>query len=177
MDPLAHRWAAFPALSQQIALLLCLLLTKTPAQSAESEAVHHREGRPILLLPSRVFDSEAATIHQGWSVLVISNRIAAAGPTGEVSAPSDVDRIELPDMTLLPGLMDIHSHIFLHPYNEKLRSEQVLKEPVAYRSVEAVLHVKRTLLGGFTLLRDLGTEGAGFSDLAIKRAIEERSEE
>jgi len=74
---------------------------------------------------------------------------------------------------LLPGLMDIHSHIFLHPYNEASWDDQVLKEPVAYRSVEAVLHVEDTLLAGFTLLRDLGTEGAGYSDLAIKRAINE----
>jgi imidazolonepropionase-like amidohydrolase len=76
-------------------------------------------------------------------------------------------------MTLLPGLMDIHSHIFLHPYNETSWDDQVLKEPVAYRSVEAVLHVRDTLLSGFTLLRDLGTEGAGYSDLSIKRAINE----
>ena len=76
-------------------------------------------------------------------------------------------------MTLVPGLMDIHSHIFLHPYNETGRATQVLKEPIAYRSVEAVLHVRDTLLSGFTLLRDLGTEGAGASDVAIKRAIDE----
>ncbi len=76
-------------------------------------------------------------------------------------------------MTLLPGLMDIHSHIFLHPYNETLWNDQVLKEPVAYRSVAAAIHLKNTLLAGFTLLRDLGTEGAGFSDLALKRAVEE----
>jgi hypothetical protein len=69
--------------------------------------------------------------------------------------------------------MDIHSHIFLHPYNETLWNDQVLKEPLAYRTVRAVNHARTTLLSGFTLLRDLGTEGAGFSDLAIKRAIEE----
>jgi imidazolonepropionase-like amidohydrolase len=69
--------------------------------------------------------------------------------------------------------MDIHSHIFLHPYNETLWNDQVLKEPLAYRSIRAVIHAKNTLLSGFTLLRDLGTEGAGFSDLAIQRAIEE----
>jgi imidazolonepropionase-like amidohydrolase len=69
--------------------------------------------------------------------------------------------------------MDIHSHIFLHPYNETLWADQVLKEPVAYRSARAVVHCRNTLLAGFTLLRDLGTEGAGFSDIAIKRAIEE----
>jgi imidazolonepropionase-like amidohydrolase len=73
----------------------------------------------------------------------------------------------------MPGLMDLHSHLLLHPYNETLWDDQVLKEPVAYRSVRAAVHARKTLLAGFTLLRDLGTEGAGFSDLSIKRAIEE----
>jgi imidazolonepropionase-like amidohydrolase len=127
----------------------------------------------VLLQPARVFDGEAAQLHEGWSVLVASNRIIAVGSTSEIKAPVTALRIDLPEMTLLPGLMDIHSHIFLHPYNETLWSDQVMKEPVAYRTVEAVNHVKNTLLAGFTLLRDLGTEGAGFSDVAVKRAIEE----
>src|SRR5207247_4956268 len=87
--------------------------------------------------------------------------------------PPESRRMELPELTLLPGLSNIHSHIFLHPYNETLCDDQILKESVAYRSVRATLHVRDTLLAGFTLLRDLGTEGAGFSDLAIKRAIDE----
>jgi len=128
----------------------------------------------FLLTPDKVFDSEDGKTHQGWSVLVTSNQIAAVGPAAEVKAPSDTVKIQLPGMTLLPGLMDIHSHIFLHPYNETLWADQVLKEPVAYRSARAVVHCKNTLLAGFTLLRDLGTEGAGFSDIAIKRAIEEQ---
>jgi imidazolonepropionase-like amidohydrolase len=118
-----------------------------------------------------VFDSDAAAAREGWAVLVSSNRIVAAGPSAQVSMPGNALRIELPDMTLLPGLMDIHSHIFLHPYNETLWDDQVLKEPVAYRTIEAVNHARDTLLAGFTLLRDLGTEGAGFSDVAVKRAI------
>ncbi len=134
--------------------------------------------RPIvntsfLLTPARVFDSESGTNHEGWSVLVTSNKIAGAGPAKEVSIPDGAEKIDLPGMTLLPGLMDIHSHIFLHPYNEALWDDQVLKEPVAYRSVRATLHLKNTLLAGFTLLRDLGTEGAGFSDVALKRAVDE----
>ncbi len=128
---------------------------------------------PKLLIPTRVFDGEDGKTHEGWSVLVTSNRITAVGPASQITVPAEVDRVELPDATLLPGLMDIHSHLFLHPYNEALWDDQVLKEPVAYRSVRAAIHARNTLLGGFTLLRDLGTEGAGFSDLAIKRAIEE----
>lgn len=138
-----------------------------------TSVVPRRPNQSYLLVPARVFDSEAATIREGWSVLVSSNRIAAAGPSAQVNAPADAVRIELPDMTLLPGLMDIHSHIFLHPYNETLWDDQVLKEPVAYRTIEAVNHARDTLMAGFTLLRDLGTEGAGFSDVAVKRAINE----
>jgi imidazolonepropionase-like amidohydrolase len=127
----------------------------------------------VLLLPARVFDAETGRNHEGWAVLVSSNQIAAVGPAERIGAPSNAVRIALPDQTLLPGLMDLHSHLFLHPYNETTWDEQVLKEPVAYRSVRATLHAKETLLAGFTLLRDLGTEGAGFSDVAIKRAIDE----
>jgi imidazolonepropionase-like amidohydrolase len=76
-------------------------------------------------------------------------------------------------MTLLPGLIDAHSHVFLHPYNEALWDDQVLKEPLAYRTIAAVLHCERTLMAGFTTLRDLGTEGAGYADLSVQRAINE----
>jgi imidazolonepropionase-like amidohydrolase len=126
-----------------------------------------------LLLPAKVFDSEDGNTHDAWAVLVTGQKIMEIGPAARMSVPTNATRISLPGMTLLPGLMDLHSHIFLHPYNETLWNDQVLKEPVAYRSVRAVLHVKSALLAGFTLYRDLGTEGAGFSDLAIKRAIEE----
>jgi imidazolonepropionase-like amidohydrolase len=69
--------------------------------------------------------------------------------------------------------MDLHSHLFLHPYDETLWNDQVLKEPPAYRTIEAVKHAEATLLAGFTTLRDLGTEGAGYADLSVKRAIDE----
>jgi len=139
--------------------------TPVPAQGSTNNS--------YLLIPARVFDSEKGDTREGWTVLVTSNRITAVGPASQVTEPAGTTRVNLPGTTLLPGLMDIHSHIFLHPYNEILWDDQVLKEPVAYRSVRAVIHAKNTLLAGFTLLRDLGTEGAGFSDLSIKRAIDE----
>ncbi|HEY6225389.1 MAG TPA: amidohydrolase family protein, partial [Gemmatimonadales bacterium] len=111
--------------------------------------------------------------HPGWVVLVQGDSIAAVGPAAAVRAPQGTETIALPGLTLLPGLIDAHSHIFLHPYNETLWNDQVLKEPVGYRVVEAVLHARNTLLQGFTTLRDLGTEGAGFEDVAMKRAIDE----
>ena len=147
-------------------------LVAFPSQSAERAAVQQRD-KNVLLIPARVFDGIDTNPHEGWVVVVASNKIVAAGPKTEVQVPSNAVSIQLPGMTLLPGLMDIHSHIFLHPYNETLWNDQVLKEPVAYRSVAAAIHLKDTLLAGFTLLRDLGTEGAGFSDLGLKRAVEE----
>jgi imidazolonepropionase-like amidohydrolase len=126
-----------------------------------------------LLKPARVFDADNGKIHEDWVVLVRGEKITGVGPASSVQPPGDAKTIELPGMTLLPGLMDIHSHIFLHPYNETLWNDQVLKEPLAYRTIEAVIHCNRTLMSGFTLLRDLGTEGAGYSDVSVQRAIRE----
>jgi imidazolonepropionase-like amidohydrolase len=129
--------------------------------------------KPVLLRPARVFDAEDGRVHEGWSVVVTGEKITSAGPAVQVGIPPNCVTIDLPNMTLLPGLMDIHSHIFLHPYNETLWNDQVLKEPLAYRTIRAVRHVRDTLMAGFTTLRDLGTEGAGFSDLSVQRAIAE----
>lgn len=122
----------------------------------------------LLLKPARVWSDGAS--HDGWAVRVEGNRIAAAGV--DVDA-RDAQVVDLPGATLLPGLMDLHSHLFLHPYNETPWDDQVLKESEAYRTVRAVRHAEATLRAGFTCLRDLGTEGAGYADVAIKRAIDE----
>lgn len=126
----------------------------------------------LLLLPDRVFDGAGET-HAGWAVLVAGDRIEAAGPAAGLPGAAGARRIELPGTTLLPGLIDAHSHVFLHPYDETPWNDQVLKEPEAYRTIAAVLHAERTLAAGFTTLRDLGTEGAGYADLSVKRAIDE----
>jgi len=120
-----------------------------------------------------VFTAEDDQTHEGWGVLVEGDRIVAVGPDDTLRVPSGARTLDLPDTTLLPGLMDLHSHIFLHPYNETLWNDQVLQEPPAYRTIEAVRHVRSTLMSGFTFLRDLGTEGAGYADLSVKRAIDE----
>ncbi len=148
------------------------ILTRAAPQSA-SQNIPARDVSAVLLQPARVFDAVDGKTHDGWSVLVEGDRIAAVGPTNQLKRPDRLQQIDLPGMTLLPGLMDIHSHLFLHPYNETLWNDQVIKEPLAYRTIEAVLHARATLQSGFTLLRDLGTEGAGYADLSIKRAIEE----
>ncbi len=123
---------------------------------------------PLLILPARVFDGTAA--HTGWSVLVDGDRIAAAGPA--VNAPAGVRTIDLPNATLLPGMIEGHSHLFLHPYNETLWDDQVLHESVALRTARAVVQAKQTLDAGFTTERDLGTEGAGFADVGLRQAID-----
>ncbi|MFL6855466.1 MAG: amidohydrolase family protein [Sphingomicrobium sp.] len=123
---------------------------------------------PILLKPARVFDGVA--MHAGWQVLVDGDRIIGAGPS--LAAPSGSRQVDLPGTTLMPGLIEGHSHLFLHPYNETLWDEQVLHEPLALRTARAVVHAERTLLAGFTTERDLGTEGAGFADAGLKQAID-----
>jgi imidazolonepropionase-like amidohydrolase len=127
---------------------------------------------PVLLRPERVFDGTTAAPHAGWVVLVKGEKIAAVGPADEVSVPKEAKVIELPGATLLPGLIDAHSHLLLHPYDETRWDDQVLKEPLAERVCRATKHAKDDLFSGFTTLRDLGTEGAGYADVGIKSAID-----
>jgi len=146
---------------------------KEPVRAGFAPLVPPPPGHPVLLRPDRVFDATGEAVHAGWVVLVQGDSIAAVGPAESVRAPRDAETIALPGTTLMPGMIDAHSHLFLHPYNETLWNDQVLKEPLGYRTVEAVLHARNTLLQGFTTLRDLGTEGAGFEDVSLKRAINE----
>src|SRR5437667_8347565 len=127
---------------------------------------------PVLLKPARVFDGTSTEAHAGWVVLVRGQRIEAAGPANQVQAPPDARIIDLPGMTLLPGLIEGHSHLFLHPYNEASWDDQVLKESRAERTARAVEHAKATLMAGFTTVRDLGTEGSMYDDVGLKMAIE-----
>ena len=124
-----------------------------------------------LLRPARVWTADFGTPRENVAVLVRENRIAAVEPADRI-ATKDARVIDLPGTTLLPGLMDLHSHLFLHPYNITSWDDQVLKESEALRTVRAVKHAKDALESGFTLLRDLGTEGAGYADAALKRAID-----
>jgi imidazolonepropionase-like amidohydrolase len=135
--------------------------------------VHANAVRPIALKPDRVWDGVAFTSHDGWIVIVRGELIEAIGPTGQVNVPGDARVIELPGTTLLPGLIDAHTHVLLHPYDEALWDDQVLKEPLALRVARATNHLRSTLLSGFTSIRDLGTEGAGYADVGLKQAVEQ----
>jgi len=124
-----------------------------------------------LLQPARVFDG--AVTREGWVTLVRGERIEAVGAPGQVQAPSDAVVVALPGMTLLPGLIEGHAHLLLHPYDEASWSDQVLKEALALRVARATNHARSTLLAGFTSLRDLGTEGAGYADVGLEQAVDQ----
>ena len=124
----------------------------------------------ILLKPERVFDGEI--MHSNWVVLIQKNMIIAVGDAASIKPDVVYKTIELKGKTLLPGLIEGHSHLLLHPYNETKWDEQVMNESRAERVTRAVVHAEKTLMAGFTTVRDLGTEGAGYDDVGLKTAIE-----
>jgi imidazolonepropionase-like amidohydrolase len=144
--------------------LLAALLLLAPGVAAAQKV-------PVLLVPDRVFTATDRVMHPGWKVLVADGRIVAVGP--DVAAPDGADTLALPGATLMPGLIDLHVHLFLHPYNETSWNDQVLKEPLALRTARAVAHARATLAAGFTTVRDLGTEGAGDADAGLRAAIQQ----
>ena len=148
----------------RISPLLLLLSAPLAAQSRDSL---------LLLRPAAVWDGTSDAPASGWSVLVRGERIAAVGPAAQVGVPKDATVIELPGTTLIPGMIEAHTHLFLHPYNETSWNDQVLREPLALRTARAVNHARATLMAGFTMVRDLGTEGAGYADVGLKQAIDQ----
>ena len=146
----------------RIRLLVAVLLTLGAA------SVPLAQPETTILRPARVFDGE--TMHEGWAVRVRGERIEAAGPAATIGEGKVID---LPGTTLLPGLIEGHSHVFLHAYNETSWNDQVLKESLGLRTARAVNHLRDTLRAGFTTIRDLGTEGAGYADAELKQAIEQ----
>jgi len=138
-----------------------LIAQAPPAQ--ESQAV-------TVLRPGRVFDGEA--MHEGWAVRVRGDHIDAVGPAATIDAAGGTVK-DLPDTTLLPGLVESHSHVLLHPYNETTWNDQVLHESLALRVARATNHLRATLKAGFTTIRDLGTEGAAYADVELKQAVEQ----
>jgi len=144
-------------------LFLLLIFTTVISSAAQTTNIE----TTYLLKPDRVFDGE--TMHEGWQVLVKNNKISAVGLLSALPASTQV--IDLKGKTLLPGLIEGHSHLFLHPYNETAWNDQVLKESRPERTARATVHARSTLFAGFTTVRDLGTEGAGYDDVGLKEAI------
>src|SRR3954467_10032237 len=146
-------------------LVPALALAQRPTQSPAAPA------RATLLVPARVWDGVENQPHGGWAVLVRGERIEAVGPRAQLAVPNDAATIDLAGTTLMPGLIEGHSHLLLHPYNETPWDDQVLHESEALRVARAVNHARATLMAGFTTVRDLGTEGASYDDVGLKQAI------
>lgn len=142
-------------------LILLAMLLAAPVAAQQDAA--------ILIRPARVFDGVDPAPHEGWQVLVRGERILAVGP--HLDAPAGVRTLDLPGATLMPGMIEGHSHLFLHPYNETGWDDQVLREPLSLRTARAVAAARTTLMAGFTTVRDLGTEGAGYADVGLRDAI------
>src|SRR5690349_20286036 len=151
-------------------LLLCLSLLFAPqgqrTMTPAPETVY-------LLKPAHVFDGESAQVHDNWVVVVRGEKIDAVGPAGSVTTPAGAKVIDLPGLTLMPGLIEAHSHILLHPYSETPWNDQVARESLSLRVARATNHLRNTLQAGFTTIRDLGTEGAGYADVGLKQAVEQ----
>jgi imidazolonepropionase-like amidohydrolase len=156
--------------TQQLILTLALVFTLTiPIFSSTKQTADTADA--VLLVPDAVWDGTEDSPQKGFVVLLQGSRIAAVGRANEVNMPPDTRQVNLSGATLIPGLIEGHSHLFLHPYNETLWDDQVLKEPLGYRMAEAVAHAQATLLAGITTTRDLGTEGAGDYDVQLRQAI------
>lgn len=155
---------AFVSASLQTSFAPSLQAQRAPSAPAD---------KPVLLVPDAVFDGTGDSAQRGWAVLVRGARIEAVGALATMTVPADAERIALAGTTLLPGLSDLHSHVLLHPYDETSWNDQVLRESLALRTARAVNHLRATLMAGFTVLRDLGTEGAGYADQGLKEAVDQ----
>src|SRR5262245_8526791 len=148
-------------------LAACALVQMTPL--AQNQSPPKSPETIYFLKPAHIFDGESAQLHSDWVVLVQGQKIEAVGPANEIKAPADAKVIELPNLTLMPGLIEAHSHILLHPYSETLWNDQVAHEALSLRVARATNHLRNELMAGFTTLRDLGTEGAGYADVGLKQ--------
>ena len=158
-------------------ILLAVIVVLSLLQSfalAQTQAPALKQPETVYLLkPAHIFDGESAQLHDGWVVLVRGDKIEALGPANEIKAPADVKVVDLPGLTLMPGLIDAHSHVLLHPYSETVWNDQVAREALSLRVARATNHLRNTLLAGFTTIRDLGTEGAGYADVGLKQAVQQ----
>jgi imidazolonepropionase-like amidohydrolase len=162
----------FIALRLAVLIAICWCASFTLPAQTQAPAPKPPESF-YLLKPAHVFDGESAELHDDWLVLVRGEKIEAVGRANEIKAPADAKVIDLPGMTLMPGLIDAHSHVLLHPYSETVWNDQVAREALSLRVARATNHLRNTLLAGFTTIRDLGTEGAGYADVGLKQAVQQ----
>ena len=124
-----------------------------------------------LLLPDRIFDG--TELHENWVVLIEGNTISYVGQASGMKKPKGTKEIVLEGQTLLPGIIEGHSHMLLHPYDETTWNDQVLEESPVERAIRGTVHAKNSLMAGITTTRDLGAEGAGYTDVYLKKTIDD----
>ena len=159
-----HPSRTAPTLALTLALLTAAALCISV--SAQQPAAPPPSAPPIVLHAARILQIDTGNLLTPGEILVIGDRIRAVGPS--VDHPTGAKIIDLGDTTLLPGLIDAHVHLFLHPGAEDL---QTVQESVPWRVILAEQAAKADLMAGFTAERDMGTEGAGSADTAIRDAI------
>jgi imidazolonepropionase-like amidohydrolase len=167
-----------PARSTAVLSFLIVAIVAFWTSAAGQTRADTTRRAPLLIVPDAVWDGVADAPRAGWVVLVGGSRIEAVGPEAEAIKAAgprarDMVRMDLPGTTLIPGLIEGHSHLFLHPYDEATWDDQVLREPIGLRMARAVANAQATLRAGITTERDLGTEGAWDYDVQLKRAIEQ----
>lgn len=147
-----------------------LVLLAVFSQLFYSNQTFCQTGNYTLITPAYVFDGE--NLQEDQAVLVKGDKIIAVGTLEELDLPDKYRTRSFPNGTLMPGMIEGHSHMLLHPYNETSWNDQVLKESWAERAIRGGEHAKKTLRAGFTTARDLGSEGAGYVDVGLKQAID-----
>ena len=154
---------------------LLLFLLATPAFAQFGASTSSESGAPanqvVAIRAGHLFDSRKGTMLADQVIVIRGDRIAEVGPSARVQIPSGAQVIDLSRATVLPGLIDAHTHIFLTGESHGRYEEQLLKESWQYRTIEAVLNARRDLMAGFTSMRDCETEGAMYSDVDVKTAI------
>jgi imidazolonepropionase-like amidohydrolase len=152
-------------------LLACAAQKSTGPGAARTAETPRPEPSAFVLAGANVLDEKGERWLEGHDVLVVGSKIERIAPAASLAAPADARTIDLAGLRLVPGLIELHSHLLLHPYDETPWDDQVLKESLETRTIRATVAAKATLEAGFTTLRDLGTEGAGFADVALRDAI------
>lgn len=144
--------------------LFILILTKGMALAQEESYT--------LLKANQIFDGKE--FHTNKVILIKGDKIIAFDKESSIEIPTDCEVLDYPNCTLMPGMIEGHSHLLLHPYNETSWTDQVLKESYAERAIRGANHAKATLLAGFTCVRDLGSEGASYVDVGLKQSIDKK---
>ena len=150
----------------RFARAVCVLASVVPVFACAQES-----DRPLLLTGAKVLDRNGERLLSDRVVLIEANRIKEVSTMQDDNGLAEATRVDLSELTLLPGLIDLHSHLLLHPYDEASWNDQVLKESLELRTIRAAMAAKATLESGFTTIRDLGTEGAGYADVALRDAV------